>query len=201
MSDRRSRSVVVLAVALLATPSVLAAQGGEPPLARSGPSVAVVGEFAAELGGDRVVETLFTNGETQTMRAGQGGTFAAGLEVRPSGDSPFALRGTVGYKFVTTAAENADIRLDRIPLELLATYTFPSGVHIGGGFVRHTGIRFHGDGFAPDVDFDDANGVTVQAGWRWIAATFTSMTYTDEFGNEYDASGGGLSVSAAFRLN
>jgi hypothetical protein len=181
-------------------PAALPAPAPAPPL-RTGPSVALVVEGVIEIGGDRVAETFFEDHSSQTMRAGQGGTVAVGAELRPSHGSPLGVRATVGFKYVTTAATNVDIKLTRVPVEVVGTYTFPSGAFVGGGYVRHSRIRFDGGGLAPDVDFDDAQGATLEAGWRWVAVSYTKLTYTDEFGNEYDASAPGLSLRGTFRLD
>jgi len=149
-------------------------------------------EGGVEMGGSRVAETTFTDGSTQTMQAGQGGTFAVGAEVRPRFGSPFALRGTVGWKFVTTAATNASIGLTRVPMELVASYSLNDDWRVGVGAVRHSSIEFDAGGFGPDVSFDDANGATVEVGWRWLAFTYTAMEYTDEFGGKFNASSGGV---------
>ena len=185
----------VLALCFL-TP--IAARSQEQPAPRR-PSLGVVIEGALEMGGDRVVETFFTNGESQTMRAGQGGTFAVGGELRPHAAAPLALRATAGIKFVTTAATNADIMLTRIPIEVVGSYSFARGWRAGAGYVRHSRIRFDGDGLGPNVAFDDAQGFTVEAGWRWAALTFTQLEYTDEFGNDYNAGSVGVSLMWVWR--
>lgn len=216
MTIHRGSLAAVLAAAFLAslpaaaqTP-VVTAPPENPPTAtipappeepvRTGPSVGLFLDGTLEMGGDRVAETFFEDGDSQTMRAGQGGSVSAGLELRPSAASPFAVRGTVGFKYVTTAATNVDIKLTRIPIEVVGTYTLPNGVFAGAGVVHHARIRFDGGGLAEDVDFDPATGATVEAGWKWIALTYTHLTYTDEFGNEYDAGAPGISVRGTFRL-
>lgn len=68
-----------------------------------------------ELGGDRVADFVFTDGSTQTMRAGQGGTGYAGVAFYPAGAPRLGLQGTVGFKYVTTAADNANITLTGFP--------------------------------------------------------------------------------------
>lgn len=190
-----------LAALLLALPAAAAAQAAPaaPPTPRTGPSFGLVLEFGVEMGGDRFAETYFEDGSTQTMDAGQGGTLAAGVEVRPSHDSPLAFRATAGYKFVTTKATNADIFLGRVPVELVASYDLPGGFRVGGGYVRHTMVRFYGGGVGEDVSLRDANGLTAEAGWRWVALTYTMLDYTDESGKRYDASSAGLTVSATLR--
>ena len=166
--------------------------------ARRGPSVAFVLEGAVEYGGDRFGETVFEDGSTQTMRTGQGGTGAVGVEVRPQRGSPLAARATAGVKFVTTAAGNADIVLTRIPVEVVGSYRLHRDVWAGLGYVGHYRIRFDGDDVAPDVAFDPAHGGTVELGWRFAALTYTVLSYTDEFGNDYDASSVGVALRATF---
>jgi hypothetical protein len=186
--------MVAVAFACALIPSLASAQqtATSP---RSGLSLSFVLEGVIEMGGDRFGETVFEDGSTQTMRAGQGGTGAIGLELRPSSTSPLSLRTTAGFKFVTTAADNADITLTRIPLEAVASWNFKPDFRVGAGVSHHARIRFSGDDFAEDVEFDPATGFTIEAGWRWLAVTWTGIDYTDEFGNAYDASSIGLSVS------
>ena len=159
------------------------------------PAVELVGEFVVEaFGGDEVAELTFEDGDTQTLHAGQGGTLAVGALVRPLRTVPVSLRGTVGYKFVLNASSNADIRLTRIPVELVAAYDITPDVWAGAGYVLHANTTLYGDGFFPDLDFDPAHGVTVEAGWKWIGASYTAISYTDELGDDYDASSVGITL-------
>lgn len=193
-------SLVAVAGLVLSLPGIAASQQLPPqPAPFRGPSFGFVLEAALEAGGDRVVETLFEDGTTQTMRAGQGGTVAIGGEIRPHWESPLALRATVGFKYVTTAATNVDITLTRVPIEVVGTYTLANDFRVGGGYVRHSAARFKGGGLGPDVDFEEAQGGTIELGWRWLALSYTMLNYTDEFGNRYDASSGGLSLLGTFR--
>jgi len=161
--------------------------------AQRGPVASLVFEGGIEFGGDEVAEVTFTDGGTQKMYAGQGGSIAFGVLLRPRQDSPLDFRATLGYKFVTTAGDNASITLTRIPMELIATYRVAPDWTVGGGVARHTGIQFNGDGFAPDFSFDDAMGPTIEVAWRGVALSYTAMSYTDEVGNDYNASAIGLS--------
>jgi hypothetical protein len=187
------RRLVAVLFALLpvAVPAPLHAQGG--------PVASLVLEGGIEFGGSEVAEVTFTDGGTQKMYAGQGGTIAAGLLLRPRQESPLDVRATVGYKFVTTAGDNANITLTRVPIELIATYRVAPDWTVGGGLVRHSAISFNGDGFAPDFSFDDAMGATLEVAWRGVALSYTAMSYTDEGGNDYSA--GAIGVSYRFIVN
>lgn len=195
----RVRRALLALGALAAAPAALAAQAPDPvPPLPGGPTLAFVLEGRLEMGGDRIATVQFEDGSEQHVVSGQGGTFAVGARVRPSYESPFAVRLTGGVKYMTTKATNADIYLLRIPLELVGTYDVTPDVHVGGGFVYHTGLKFHGGGIGEDIDFKDAAGGTVEAGWRWISLAYTRINYTDEFGNRYDASNAGLVFTYAF---
>jgi hypothetical protein len=161
----------VLAGALLALlPTLAVAQARRPDL-----GLAIDGSF--EIGGDDFLEVAFTNGSTQKVRAGQGGTLAIGGILRPSVTSPISLRGTLGFKYLTTAADNANITFTRIPLELVGSYHLPNGVRAGAGVVFHVLNRFNGDGFVRDETFTSSPGVTAEVGYKYVALTYTRLSY------------------------
>ena len=149
-----------------------------------------------EYGGDPVVEVVFTDGSTQDVTAGQGGTFSLGTDFRPTPN--LGIRTTVGWKFATTAAENANLMLTRFPIEAVASWYVSPDVRVGVGASYHAAINFDGDGFGPNLAFDPALGGTVELGWKWVALTYTAMNYTDEFGDTYKASNVGVSLSYLF---
>jgi hypothetical protein len=155
-------------------------------------------EADIEYGGDDIITVSFTDGTDQDIKAGQGATVAAGGYFKPHESSPFSVRGTVGYKFVTTAASNADIGIDRTVFELVGNYEWPSGFWLGAGLTQHTGIELDGDGFGPNVDFDDATGFTAEVGWKWLSLSYTAIDYKDEFGGEWDAGSVGLALAWRF---
>jgi hypothetical protein len=155
-------------------------------------------EADLEYGGDDFATVSFTDGSSQHIKTGQGVTLALGGHFKPSEGSPFGIRATVGYKFVTTAAQNADIGIERTVIEALGSYRLASDVWFAAGVTHHSGIEFDGDGFGPDLEFDDATGLTAEIGWKWIALSYTNMDYQDEFGGEWDASNLGLTLIAQF---
>ena len=57
------------------------------------------------------------------MHAGQGISLGIGGYVRPSDRVRIQLSGVLGFKYVTTAADNADINLSRTVLKVNATYS------------------------------------------------------------------------------
>lgn len=196
-----SRSTRAPLLALAALPLFAAAAAAQDPTGveagpGGGPYAAFVIEGAVEYGGDNLATILYEDGSDQEMLSGQGATLAVGGQVRPSYNSPIALRATIGFKYQTTAATNAHITFTRVPIEVVASYDLTDDFWAGAGYVRHTAVKFRGDGIAEDDDFEDGNGATVELGWRWVALTYTAMKYTDSVGGEYDAGTFGLTFIA-----
>lgn len=156
-----------------------------------------VADFTFEYGGDVLVTLLFDDGSEQEIRAGQGGTASFGFDYRPARLPQVGLRTTAGIKFTSNASENADISFLRFPIEVVGSYYLPNDWRVGAGLSYHTGVKFNGDGFVPDVNFDPAAGATVELGWKWIALTYTSLEYTAN-GGSLDASSIGVSLNWVF---
>ena len=152
------------------------------------------GEFAVEFGGDEVAELVFTDGDSTTLTAGQGGTLALGMRVRPVAGVPVAAFGSVGVKFLFNPSENANIRLIRYPVEVGAHAAITLDVWAELAYTRHLDATLYGDDFFQDVEYSGTDGVTVAAGWRWIGLTGTWMTYTGDDGTEFDASTVGVTL-------
>jgi hypothetical protein len=155
--------------------------------------VGAVLEGDLEVGGDNVAKVFFTNGDSQTIKAGQGGTLAVGAHVQPAG-LPLDFTATVGYKFVTTAASNANLGIDRVVFKFTGAYLLPHGLWVDAGPVWHTAVKFKGDGYLPDVNFDDAIGGTVGFGWKWIGVRYTDIHYKSDLTGTINASNGGVTL-------
>jgi len=52
-----------------------------------------------------------------------------------------------------------------------------------------------GDGFFEDVEFDDATGFSVEAGWKWIGLHYTQLDYSSELYEDADAGSIGVRFS------
>ena len=104
----------------------------------------------------------------------------------------------MGYKFVRTAAYNTDLGVDRVVLKL--TGTVPVGNHfwVTAGPVWHTGVKLNGDGYVPDISFDDAVGGTFGFGWRWLGVSYTTIKYRGPFEGSVDASNTGITFAWKF---
>jgi hypothetical protein len=154
-------------------------------------------EAAAEAGGDDVIKVYYRHGDSQTIHAGQGVTVGVGLHYQPS-SAPLDFAATVGYKFVRTADYNTDLGIDRYVIKLTGTYLLPSNFWLAAGPVWHTGTKLRGDGYVPDIKFDDAVGGTVGFGWRWIGVSYTNIRYTSPETGGLDGSSGGITFAWKF---
>jgi hypothetical protein len=153
-----------------------------------------VGELGIEFGGDDVATVVFEDDSTEDLKAGDGFAFALGAHYRPPG-WVVDFSGTVGYKVEDTNATNANVRVSRTTVELLAHYDPKESWWVAAGPVWHNGVKFDADGFDQNLNMGSATGFTIQAGWKWIAVKYTDMEYTEEttpFGFKIDGSSIGI---------
>jgi hypothetical protein len=143
-----------------------------------------------EFGGDKIAEVYFTNGADQSVNAGQGGSIYAALEYALH--KSFRIRTLAGFKYVTTAAENANIRLTRFPLQISGIVNLNKDWYLSAGLATQQGIRFKGDGFLDDLNLKTKGGAVFGLGYNSFFLTYTGMKYKDNRQNEYDASSIGL---------
>lgn len=155
-------------------------------------------DLTAEFGGDAVAEVYFTNGDDQKVKAGQGLSIAIGGEFTFPKIEKLKIRGWIGYKYLTTQADNANITLTRVPINLSASWMITKDIRIGTGLAMQTGIKFKADGLGDDINFDNANGPLFELGWRWISLRYTLMNYKDDMGETYNANALGISLNFVF---
>ncbi len=174
--------------ALLLAAGAANAQETNAPPEDLGPRVGFLGQVDLDYGGDDVATVYFEDDDSQNVKAGQGLAISVGAYFRPIASSTFEIDASVGYKFSTTAASNADIGVERTMLQLGVSHRWPNGFYLGGGLVQNIGPTVDGDGFFEDIDFDDAQGFNLEIGWRWVALHYTDMTYESDLYEDVDAS-------------
>ncbi|MEJ8819738.1 hypothetical protein [Lacibacter sp. H407] len=150
---------------------------------------------ALEFGGDNLAEVYFTDGSVQKMNAGQGGTVFAGGELRLTKSEKLFLRGSIGFKYLTTKADNANIRLTRIPLQLSLNYVPVKKLRFATGIVSHQAINLKFDGLGQDAKFTSVPGLQFEAGYGLFALSYTLMTYKDASNASYSANAIGITIS------
>ena len=155
-------------------------------------------EGGGEFGGDEILTVFFEDGSDQTMRAGQGIFLAVGGQFEFQEIKSLMLRASIGIKYNTTAADNANIRFTRLPINLMPYWKINEDFRLGVGITSHQSVRFKGDGFVQDIDFKVALGTRFEVGYKWVAITYTLIDYKAEMGEKISANSIGLSLSYAF---
>jgi len=189
--------IAAFAVLLLAAAApALAQKRGHAPLGQRGGFLI---QTDADFGGETLATVDYEDDYSQDIRAGQGLALSVGGWFRPIESSTLEIQASLGYKYETTFASNADISFSRTLLQLEALYRFPNGFFIGAGLMRHNSPKLEGDDFFGDIRFDDATGFNVEAGWRWISLHYTGIDYTiDEFDVE-DIDGNSIGIRFTWR--
>lgn len=150
---------------------------------------------ALEFGGDELQRVLFTNGETQSVNAGQGGSIAIGAQIQFPKTDKFLIRGSIGYKYLTTQADNVHIRLTRVPLQLTANFMAAPKLRLGAGIVTHTGVKFNSGGLGGDMNYTSNAGPVIEIAYYGIGLSFTALKYTDQNNKSYSANAFGITFS------
>ena len=153
---------------------------------------------ALEFGGDNIAEVYFTDGSTQKMNAGQGGTLFAGGQIRLNKSEKLFLRGSVGIKYLTTKADNVHVRLTRIPLQLSLNYVPVKKLRFAAGVVSHQAINLKFDGIGEDAKFKSSPGLQLEAGYGLFALSYTFMKYKDDNNESFNANAIGVTISGVF---
>jgi hypothetical protein len=167
------------ALLLVGAAPALAQKRGFAPLGQRGGFLI---QTDADFGGETLATVDFYDDYSQDIRAGQGFALSIGGWFRPIESSSLEIQASVGYKYESTFASDTDVSFSRTLLQLEALYRFPKGFFVGAGFIRHNSPKLSGDDFFDDIEFDDANGLSVEAGWRWISLHYTDIDYSiDDF--------------------
>lgn len=114
-------------------------------------------------GGDDLVSAERTNGDTDTIKAGESVTVSAGIDYRVTPE--FSLLATAGYQTRRISADNGKLEFTRIPVELLAFYHFNENWRLGGGvrYVSKPTLKGSGVASMRDIEFDNATSGVIEA--------------------------------------
>jgi opacity protein-like surface antigen len=146
-------------------------------------------------GGDTLITVPFTDGSTDSIKAGGLVHLYGGGEYR-FGDQ-FAVQATVGYHINDTkAASNGSVRFTRIPVDLLALYSVTEKVRLGGGAQFVSGPELKGSGVASNVSqkYDSTTGVIVEGEYLFTPHTGLKLRYVAE---KFKPEGGGAKIDGS----
>lgn len=116
-------------------------------------------------GGDELITAERTDGKSSTIKAGQGITFAAGVDYRIT--PAFSMQASLGYQTDKENANNGRLEFTRYPFELLAFYHPSANWRIGGGLRYVSSPTLKGSGVVsmPDIDFDNTTSGVIEGEW------------------------------------
>ena len=140
-------------------------------------AVGVFVEGGIHSGGDTIVTAVFTDGSTESIKAGDLISGAIGIESDIT-DS-LLLKLSAGLKIDLILAENADLSFERMPFEAMLFFKGET-LHLGAGITHHRNVRLRGDfGLGiPTVDYEDATGYAVQLDYLLNERGYLSLKYT-----------------------
>ncbi len=146
-----------------------------------------------DFGGETLVTAVFTNGDTDSIKANEGVFFGAGVAVF-NDTKTISSELTISWKYTSITAENGDIEFTRFPVDALLFYNFPK-VRMGAGVTYHLNPELDGSGVAGglSVDFDNALGFLAQVDWRIAEKVAVGARYT---ALDYDEANGGGTVGS-----
>jgi len=195
-SDPVETSCVANALGAEAKSTTTAAQNTERSVTRSrgGSRIQPFWEAGLAYGGDTIGSIVFVSGDEQDIKAGDGVSFGGGIVQRIN--DRFGIKYTAAYRVSFSQASNADVVKTVLPIDIVPYYR--TGDHkIGLGLSMHLSPEVDWDWLAPNMEFDDATGVTLEYAFRRFGFSYTDMDY--ELGPlEYDASHFSFKFSSKF---
>ncbi len=126
-------------------------------------------------GGDKLVTVVYTNGNTNTIDAGDGLYGDFGVQHNFT-DTDWSFKATAGFDSWAASGHHADVTFTRYPVDLLALYTIGYN-HIGFGVTEHLSPRLDLDGLGPNANFDAATGAILQYQYWLFGVRYTSIRY------------------------
>jgi opacity protein-like surface antigen len=191
----------VLTGAVLAALALTSAHAQSP----NGPAVRPLLGIGFTFGGDKLFTADFTDGSSDTVRAGGLVMLYGGVEFRAT--DALAVQATVGYHADSTrAASNGSIRFGRYPVDVLALYSVTDKVRLGGGVEFVNSPKLSGSGVVGDfnVRFNNTTGVVLEGEYLFtpkfgMKARAASIKYkADGVSDKIDGSYGGLMLNYYF---
>lgn len=120
---------------------------------------------SVDFGGDELATVIFTDGEQETTRAGDGLHFAAGVGLKHS--PSWYSQASIGYKMGGTVSQNGELTLTSIPLELMSFHQTPRWrAGFGVSYVSHLEMDSSGVLEGLNVSFENATGFIAE--WQWL---------------------------------
>jgi hypothetical protein len=160
----------------------------------------VVAGIGLSGGGQELANVRYTNGDSQTIRAGSGVYFTGGLDYRVTPE--FSLEATANFHVDDTHARNGSVRFQRFPLELMGYYHAGPQWRVGGGvrYVTNAKLTSSGAAAGDDYKFDNSTSAVFEVEYFWTQNFGMKVRYVNEPLKAYgqDVRGNHVGVSGNF---
>jgi len=149
------------------------------PVASLAADVRPVVRIGIDFGGDKLAGATFTNGSTDTIKAGELIYLGAGLSVITD-SKDIEVEATLSYKNDSINASNGKIDWTRFPLDALVFYRMPK-FRMGGGLTYHLSPKLSGSGVASNINgnFDDSLGFLLEGDYLVTQKVNVGLRYTN----------------------
>lgn len=119
------------------------------------------------LGGKEIVKAEFDNGDTDSIKAGQGFELYVGALFRPK-SVPYEFQASFGRLSDSIKGKNGKLELKRNVINLGGYYRINNKHRAGLGYSKHSSIKYTGridGGGSESVNFEDSNGIFAEWGY------------------------------------
>lgn len=167
--------------------STLTAQAQSP-----APAVRPLVGFGLTFGGDTLATVQYSDGTTDSIKAGGLAHLYAGAEFKVG--SAMAIQATVGYHVDDTrSSSNGSLRFSRYPVDLIALYSVNERVRLGAGAQIVSSAKLAGSGVASAVavDFRSSTGALLEAEYLFTPSLGAKLRFVS---HTYKPKGSGISV-------
>jgi hypothetical protein len=160
--------------------------------ADAAPAVRPLVGFGLTFGGDTLATVQFSDGTTDSIKAGGLAHVYAGAEFKVG--TAMAIQATLGYHVDDTrSSSNGSLRFSRYPVDLIALYSLNERVRLGAGAQIVGSAKLAGSGVASAVavDFQSSTGALVEAEYLFTPNLGAKLRFVS---HTYKPKGSGISV-------
>ena len=156
------------------------------------PAVRPLVGFGLTFGGDTLATVQYSDGTTDSIKAGGLAHVYAGAEFKVG--TEMAIQATIGYHVDDTrGSSNGSLRFSRYPIDLIALYSVNDRVRLGAGAQFVSSAKLAGSGVASAVaaDFQSSTGALVEAEYLFTPNLGAKLRFVS---HTYKPKGTGISV-------
>jgi outer membrane protein W len=135
-------------------------------------------------GGEKLASIRYDDDSSDSIKAGSGLALGGGLNYQINSD--WSVQSNLAYFFDSDNADNADIAITRLTLDVIPYYQINDDFKVGTGITYHLNPEFEYD-FTNDanynINFDNALGLVASVGYElqsinsWLEIRYTALDY------------------------